>query len=67
MNNRGPDTNQSQFMICLTENWELDEVHVVLTVFGQVVEGLDVVWIISKERVRDKLSRPVIADCGHIS
>ncbi|KAL0837086.1 hypothetical protein Bca101_088976 [Brassica carinata] len=64
MNNRGPDTNQSQFMICLTENWELDDVHVV---FGQVVEGLDVVWIISKERVRDKLSRPVIADCGQIS
>ncbi|RID80115.1 hypothetical protein BRARA_A02802 [Brassica rapa] len=65
MNNRGPDTNESQFIICLTENQELDDVHVV---FGQVVEGLDVVRIISKEHVRDKLSRPVvIADCGLIS
>ncbi|WZZ28580.1 hypothetical protein YC2023_011981 [Brassica napus] len=61
MNNRGPDTNESQFIICLTENRELDDVHVV---FRQVVEGLDVVRIISKEHVRDKLSRPVvIADC----
>ncbi|WZY73126.1 hypothetical protein YC2023_005366 [Brassica napus] len=60
MNNRGPDTNQSQFMICLTENWQLDDVHVV---FGQVVEGLDVVRIISNEPLRDKLSRPVVIDC----
>ncbi|KAJ4887038.1 hypothetical protein Rs2_26786 [Raphanus sativus] len=65
MNNGGPDTNQSQFMICLTECPELDDEHVV---FGQVVEGLDVVRIISKISVRDKLSRPVvIADCGQIS
>ncbi|KAH0886515.1 hypothetical protein HID58_062611, partial [Brassica napus] len=60
MNNGGPDTNQSQFLISLTENWELDDVHVV---FGQVVEGLDVVRIISHEPRRDKLSRPVVIDC----
>ncbi|CAN6833847.1 unnamed protein product [Brassica oleracea] len=63
MNNGGPDTNQSQFLISLTENWELDDVHVV---FGQVVEGLDVVRIISHEPRRDKLSRPVVIDCGHL-
>lgn len=64
MNNGGPDTNQSQFLISLTENWELDDVHVV---FGQVIEGLDVVRIISHEPRRDKLSRPVVIDCGQIS
>ncbi|KAJ4887036.1 Peptidyl-prolyl cis-trans isomerase CYP19-1 [Raphanus sativus] len=67
MANRGPDTNESQFMICLKKSPYLDDVHVV---FGQVVEGLDVVRIISKEPypVRGKLSRPVvIADCGQIS
>lgn len=65
MNNRGPDTNESNFMICLTECPELDDEHVV---FGQVVEGLDVVRTISKISVRDKLSWPVvIADCGQIS
>ncbi|CAH8354320.1 unnamed protein product [Eruca vesicaria subsp. sativa] len=62
MANRGPDTNESQFMICLMVNPELDDVHVV---FGQVVEGLDVVRNISMERL---LLRPVvIADCGQIS
>nr|VDC87720.1 unnamed protein product [Brassica oleracea] len=65
MANRGPDTNESQFMICMKESPELDDVHVV---FGQVVQGLDVVRIISNEPVRDMLSRPVvIADCGQIS
>ncbi|KAF2602639.1 hypothetical protein F2Q70_00028165 [Brassica cretica] len=59
----GPDTNQSQFLISLTENWELDDVHVV---FGQVVEGLDVVTIISHEPLKDKLSKPVVIDCGQI-
>ncbi|KAL0719070.1 hypothetical protein Bca4012_068394 [Brassica carinata] len=66
MNNGGPDTNTSQFMICLKECPELDDVHVV---FGQVVEGLDVVRIISKEPapVKGKLSRPVvIADCERV-
>ncbi|CAN6842620.1 unnamed protein product [Brassica oleracea] len=63
MNNNGPDTNQSQFLISLTENWELDDVHVV---FGQVVEGLDVVRIISHEPLKDKFSKPVVIDCGQI-
>ncbi|WZZ54819.1 hypothetical protein YC2023_054926 [Brassica napus] len=42
---------------------QLDDVHVV---FGQVVEGLDVVRIISHEPLKDKLSKPVVIDCGQI-
>ncbi|XP_009141101.1 peptidyl-prolyl cis-trans isomerase isoform X3 [Brassica rapa] len=63
MNNNGPDTNSSQFLISLTENWEFNDLHVV---FGQVVEGLDVVRIISNEPLKDKLSKPVVIDCGQI-
>ncbi|KAF3533484.1 hypothetical protein DY000_02042143, partial [Brassica cretica] len=66
-----PNTNGSQFMICLRKIVELDGECVV---FGQVVEGLGVIENIEKEvgRTDDDLNgvptkRVVIADCGQIS
>ncbi|KAL9683261.1 hypothetical protein QQ045_015080 [Rhodiola kirilowii] len=68
MTNAGPGTNASQFFICSakTEWLELDGKHVV---FGQVVEGLDVVQAIEKVGSRSgKTSKPVVtADCGELS
>jgi peptidylprolyl isomerase len=48
MANRGQNTNKSQFFICLEEAEKLEHNW---TIFGRVLEGMDIVELISTQRV----------------
>jgi len=66
MANCGKDTNSSQFYVTLKECPHLDGNHVV---FGQVVQGMDVIRELAKVPTdhKDKPKIPIhIFDCGEV-
>ena len=65
MANAGPNTNGSQFFICVADTQWLDGKHVV---FGQVVEGGDVVKAMEAVGSRSGATSAEvkIADCGQL-